>query len=444
MPPHVLVASAQPRSGIPLLRPAPWDWLVRLRWTAVIGQTITILAVRSCLKIPLPVPEMLTIVTLVALSNIALPALRDRVPGDGANWIAGVLLLDALALTGLLACSGGPHNPFGSFYLIHITMAAMLVSGLWTGALCGWCSLCYAALFFLPSASGHLAHGMLAHTTAHAETNLHLQGMLVSFVLTAAAISYFVIQLNASIRQQQRDLARAQSLAAETERSAALTALAAGVAHELGSPLASIAVASHELTRTAYRSSAAQEFLPAARFIREEVDRCRVILDQINPDAIGDSAPDVEGYALSDCFKEMRSRLLPEQLSRIAIHDASEGTCLHLPRVALIQSLVSLVQNGLEASSAGSTVEVRAAATSNDSLDLRVIDPGCGMDPDFLSRLGSPFFTTKGSGKGLGIFLVRLFVQQVGGSMEIDSEKGRGTTVRLRLPTVPLNTPSPT
>ena len=106
----------------------------------------------------------------------------------------------------------------------------------------------------------------------------------------------------------------------------------------------------------------------------------------------------------------------------------------------LIQSLVSLVQNGLEASPVGTPVEIHAELASTESLDLRVIDRGCGIDPDLLNQLGSPFFTTKGSGKGLGLFLARLFVQQVGGSMEIRSKKGQGTTLRLRLPLVPLHT----
>lgn len=440
---HILVAAPQPRPSIPLLRPTPWDWLIRVRWTAVIGQTVTILGVRFMLSIPLPLTEMLAIVCLVALSNLLLPMLRDRLPEERSDRIAGVLILDALALTALLACSGGPHNPFSSFYLIHITLAAMLLSGRWTGVLLGWCSLCYASLFVLPPSGGHLAHGMPFATSLRSDPDLHLQGMLVSFVLTAAAISYFVIQLNASIRRQQRDLAQAQSLAAETERSTALTALAAGVAHELGNPLASIAVASHELTRATSQTGLSHDLIRAARFIREEVDRCRTILDQINPEAIGDSAPDVDGYALSDCFTDLCSRLMPEEVARVTVHDVSGAVFLHLPRVALIQSLISLVQNGLEASPAGTPVEIQATLASSETLDLRVIDRGCGMDLDLLSRLGSPFFTTKGSGKGLGLFLARLFVQQVGGSMEIHSEKGRGTTLHLQLPLVPFHKPSP-
>lgn len=439
---RVLVASPSLSLTGPLSPATSWDWLIRLRWTAVIGQTLTILGVHFWLPIHIPVVTMLSIVAGISATNVVLHGVSKRLSHVPANRLVIVLLLDALALTGLLAYSGGPNNPFSSFYLIHITMAAMLVDGLWTAILCLWCSLCYICLFFLPYPESHLVHTMHGESGWHPETNLHLQGMLVSFVLTATAISYFVIQLNSSIRQHQQELVRAQDLASQSERSAALTALAAGVAHELGSPLGSIAVASHELSRHIKQTDATSNLLASAQFIREEVNRCRLILNQINPETIFESTGDSLGYSIGSCLEEMRSRLTADQSARVRLEDTTAQLHLHLPRLTFVQTLVSLIQNALQASGPNHPVDLHAAVTPSGHVQLKIVDRGVGMDSELLARLGSPFVTTKGSGKGLGLFLTRRFVQQVGGSLEISSEVGCGTIVLLCLPKFPVH-PSP-
>lgn len=105
-----------------------------------------------------------------------------------------------------------------------------------------------------------------------------------------------------------------------------------------------------------------------------------------------------------------------------------------LPRRALARVVLSLVQNGLDASPAGSTVALRISA--HERLEVVVEDHGQGMTPDLVSRAGEPFFTTKppGQGLGLGLFLARSLADQLDGRFTIDSAPGRGTTVALRLP----------
>src|SRR5690606_22258872 len=117
------------------------------------------------------------------------------------------------------------------------------------------------------------------------------------------------------------------------------------------------------------------------------------------------------------------------------IHVDLTAAQVRIPEVPLLQSLAILVKNACEASEPGLPIFVKAE-TSVNRLCLTVSDRGSGMAPEVVARLGEPFFTTKepGFGMGLGLFVVRTFVERMRGKLEIDSEPGRGTTIRLVFP----------
>jgi two-component system sensor histidine kinase RegB len=113
---------------------------------------------------------------------------------------------------------------------------------------------------------------------------------------------------------------------------------------------------------------------------------------------------------------------------------ATEGFVRGPPR-GLERALRVLLQNALQASGEDSPVELRATARGS-SVVVEVVDRGSGMPPDVLARAGEPFFTTKepGRGSGLGLFLARALLEQLGGELELESAPGRGTTARIVLP----------
>jgi two-component system sensor histidine kinase RegB len=263
----------------------------------------------------------------------------------------------------------------------------------------------------------------------------HLQGMLVAFALTSAAIAYFVVRVNELLRESERELARTRLLAAQNERFAALTTLAAGVAHELGSPLGTIAVASGELARAAREPGNADAVAEDARLIREEVARCRRILDRMNRDSTGGAEEEPQPTNGEEIVAQVSAQLRPAETARLKITDQTTGVRWRLPRALLAQSVANLVRNGCEASPAVAPVELRLQAEAG-LLVIEVRDGGSGIASEDFSRLGEPFFTTKppGQGMGLGLFLVRLFAQRVNGALEFESEPGRFTIARLRLP----------
>lgn len=426
---------ARPASG-----PSPATitvaWLVRLRWGAVLGQTLTIAVAVLGLKLDLPIVPLAVLVLTTVVSNAAL-ALRLRRAHDVATRTVGlVLAADVFVLSGLLYCSGGPSNPFSVVYLVHVTLAALVLGVRWAGAMVALSAVLYAALFFwhVPVAALDHAH----HHGGSSPFSVHLQGMWIAFSVSASLIAYFVARVAGALRAREAELAEAKELAARSEKLASLTTLAAGAAHELGTPLGTIAVASKELERSIRAD--ADEALDDARLIRTEVERCRAIVQRMSAQA-GDTMGELpQATTAAEAFRSCLERLGREADASVVIDvDVTEAAPFACPPEGLVQVLLSLVQNARWAvRQAGAGRVVLTSSCTAESVRLVVEDDGVGITAAALARIGEPFFTTKptGEGMGLGIFLARTFAERWGGSFEITSREGEGTIATLELPRV--------
>ena len=223
-------------------------------------------------------------------------------------------------------------------------------------------------------------------------------------------------------------MARARTVAAENERFAAMATWAAGAAHEVGTPLGTIAIAAAELVRNARQSSVPAEIQEDADLIREEAARCRGILDRLQ-DQAGDAA---RPLAVVDVLDGVAGRF-PGGRVRMAV-PSGDGS-LQAPPEALGQALASLVKNALDASAPDGAVELGAEVDA-EAVQFVVRDRGQGLDESARQHAGEPFFTTKppGQGMGLGLFLVRLLARRLAGDFRLVSREGGGTEAVLRLP----------
>jgi two-component system sensor histidine kinase RegB len=169
-----------------------------------------------------------------------------------------------------------------------------------------------------------------------------------------------------------------------------------------------------------------------AELIREELERCRLVLDRMaaaGGEHVGEALSIVPVDELVD---EVRSRLGEDRGARWAV--TSNVDAIEAPREALVQMVENIARNGFDACETGQVA--LAIASADGSVELRFSDEGRGMDPDVLRRATDPFFTTKDSDDrmGLGLFLARTLVDSLGGRLTIDSESGRGTTIVAVLP----------
>jgi two-component system sensor histidine kinase RegB len=304
--------------------------------------------------------------------------------------------------------------------------------GLWAWAL-GLLSIAGFGLLFFWNVHVH----SLAHMDHGGEggLSLHLVGMWVAFAITAGLIAAFVGRVTEALRQRDEELASLRDLTARQARLAALTTLAAGVAHELGSPLGTIAVAAKELQRTADALGAeGSDIAQDAALIREEVGRCRRILDQMAEPSGSTLGEAFQALVWADLQAELSAGLAPEDRDRL-VFQWPASACGPMPKRGLIRALRAVVSNALEATPRPGPVKV-LAREDQGIWHLEVEDHGSGMAPEVLARVGEPFFSTKptGSGMGLGLFLARTFTEQLGGELRVDSHLGQGTKVELSWP----------
>ncbi|PKN57977.1 MAG: sensor histidine kinase [Deltaproteobacteria bacterium HGW-Deltaproteobacteria-14] len=418
-------------------------WLTRLRWAAIAGQLTTMLVVRYALDVLVPWGPLLAVVGVeVLLNGLGHAWLRTRRPISEAV-IGATIIADVLALTLLLYFTGGPTNAFNFLYLVHIALAAVVLRPLWTWALAALAAGLFALLFvahepmILAGVSGGDPNLHAMHGGGGALMEVHMRGMWVAFAVAAAFIVYFTSRITRELAERDGELREARDHAARAERLAALATLAAGAAHELSTPLSTIAVISRELERDLLRSAQpggggcdTSESVEDAKLIQGEVARCRGVLDRLAGDA---GRPRGEPLARLKVPALLEATLEGTNLWVEVASDAG-GAVVTVRPVALSRALRGLVDNAVAASGVdGVRVTARLAG---GELELVVADSGPGMAPALLERIGEPFFTTKepGKGMGLGVFLARSVVAEHGGRLELESEVGRGTRVVVRLP----------
>jgi two-component system sensor histidine kinase RegB len=405
-------------------------WVVRLRYGMAAGEIVVVLGMRYGLRLDFPLAWALMPLAVVLASNVLLGRLRALPARLTQETLGAAFCLDTICLTAMLGFTGGATNPFSLLYLVQITLSAVVLRKTWTWILGALSTAGFGLLFFVHAP----ATGLTAH---HSDEGLspHLIGMWIAFVAAAALISFFTGKISDALRKREQDVLILQDQVAKNERLASLVTLAAGAAHELGTPLGTIAIAAGELEYSAAHVASNDAVLADSRLIRSEVDRCRRILERMSAQSAEPMGETPARIRVRDLLRQVPEQFSQSRRAFLHVELADEELAAVLPARATVQSLVALVQNAFDATS-GRDVVVVSARRSDFSLIVTVRDQGHGMPADVLRRIAEPFFTTKepGKGMGLGTFLVRTFAESLGGRVVFDSVPGQGTTATLELP----------
>ncbi len=404
-----------------------FEWLIRLRWAAVVG--IGLMSLFAAVRFSILMPWGIIAACLVTVAGSNLWAWMQR--RRATKTVSTALILgDIILLTVLLYFTGGAHNPFTVLYLLHITLAVMLMDGRWAWVAVALCGGCFAFLFRSP----HMlvdAEGV----TLCDDLDFHLQGMLLATVVTGGGVVYFISRLNADLRHQREQASLAKDAAEREHRFASLVTMAAGVSHELATPLGTIAVASRELEMTAKKACGNEECLDDVALIRREVDRCRTVLERMSRQSLNPETDLPQTLRPEQIRERLPEYLAPAHAAGLRWQIEPDCPSITTPADALLRSLAIFIKNAFEASPPESSVALEMQR-SGAGLHMRVRDQGSGMSPEVQTRLGEPFFTTKeaGMGIGLGFFLARALIEKIGGRIEVTSELEKGTEISIDLP----------
>ncbi len=421
-------------------------WLLNLRWVAVVGQLITIAAVRWGLQIELPLAPLLAIVAATIASNLLLYALLRfdaRRPGQFGfdwDWILGFFAtMDLLSLTGLLYATGGVTNPFLLFYFVNLCLGAVLLQSNWAWGLNLLALVCFTWLLYdyrhVPILDLNWGLEPMRFT---GRWGLAQIGLWLAFAASSTVIVYFLTRLTSALRQREIDLRRAQQVRSDMDKFEALGTLAAGTAHELATPMSTIAVVAREVEKAIEllgEDQVSRDIVDDVHLIRNELDRCRQILDRMSSQAGQTVGEMIRPVTWGRIWSEVRESLADGERVQFLGDEALLQGQVVVPVAGFAQAVRGIIQNGLDASPPGSTVDV-ALQQVNQRWRLTVTDRGAGMSAEVLKRVSEPFFTTKppGKGMGLGVFLARGLVRRLGGEIQFLSDPNRGTTVAIELP----------
>ncbi len=429
------------RAAIPERNWVNIQWLARLRWAQIAGQAATVFVGQFLLDGALPILGLLGVIGVGLVSNLYLELYffgerqRPGKPGTPTREVhewqtALVMMLDIAILTALLYLTGGTSNPFAFLYLVQIALSTVLLRASWTWMLVGLSFVSFGVLLAVPP-------------TISIPEDSRAIGMWVALGVASAFVVYFLRRINLARAVREEELNVARELAARQERLASLATMAAGAAHELSTPLGTVALAAKELERALTKADgmgdpegagSLTELAADARLIREQVGRCRVILDQMQQGA-GTVGEGVTPCSIGELIDETLVGIRPAPAVVKDLPTDVAKVLLRLPPRAVSQALRSLVTNAQDASPANTSVVV-VVRRDDATLAISIRDRGPGIPAEVLERIGEPFFTTKapGRGMGLGLFLARAVIEGVGGTMQIDTSS-TGTDVRVRIPT---------
>ena len=409
------------------------DTLIRLRWIAAGGQAAAMLIAHFALGVQFPLMAGFGCLAASVLLNVwlrwAFPVsfrLEDR-------FATGILGFDILQLAALLFLTGGLANPFSILFLAPVATSAVSLPWRRTLALLTLALISASLLEFwnMPLRS--------ADSLPILPPPLYGVGLWAAICVSVIFVSIYGSRVAGEARQLASALNATELMLARAQHLSQLDGLAAAAAHELGTPLATVALVVHELAAQPHIATFCAEDLKLAE---EQVARCRTILGKLSaPSEM--AAASIEEVSLGHLIEEIAAphRLLDVQIRVELDGEGPEPVCRRSP--AVIYGVTNIVENAV--GFAASHVVIRAIWTAS-SVGIEISDDGPGFSMQVLAQMGEPYISDRAAarrgdgegagGLGLGLFIAKALLERSGGTLEIANvgPVGRGAKVSLSWP----------
>lgn len=390
--------------------------LVAMRWCAVLGQAIVLWVAARFFDMPQVVAPLWLGVELLALFNFLL-ILRQKLVPTSANRVSLGLVVDLLGCAWMVYWTGGTANPFITLLLLPVALTASVMPP--------WRVIAFAAVSLaLYAVLVRLAPPLPAFPGVD-PVAMHEAGTWLTFVLALTLLTTFALRLATRLKRQRAVLA---VIAEREQRQRTLLSLAlqaAGTAHEINTPLATMATLVDELLHDHHDNPALRADL---RVLAQQIEHCRDSIAALRTSVRGESQPPL---AMDQWLRQLVSRwciIRPEARVDVVI-DPDVGTVMLVPELSLTQTILNLLDNALDATRAARSDRLKLFVHSHKGwLDFEVHDFGAGFaDAD-------AFDSRKPGGLGLGLLLSRTCVEAMGGSLSIRAAAEGGSIASLHIP----------
>ncbi|WP_033838739.1 ActS/PrrB/RegB family redox-sensitive histidine kinase [Mesorhizobium loti] len=403
--------------------------LIRLRWLAIVGQSVTVLVVAYGLKFPLPVSLCFALIACSAWMNLFLafrfPAAHRLTPFAAF----GILIFDSLQLAGLLYMTGGLTNPFSLLMTVPVVISATSLPLRLTALLGGLVMTAATLLVFI-----HLP--LPWHEGAPlAMPFIYVAGMWMAVLSSIAFTAMYAFRVAAEARLLANALAATELVLQREQHLSALDGLAAAAAHELGTPLATITLVAKEMEKAL---GSDPKYGEDVKLLRSQSERCREILKRLTS-LSSEGEAHLSRLPLTSLVEEVTA---PHRDFGISIKlrpgDRTGPEPVGRRNPGVIYGLGNLVENAVDF--ARKSVTVRWS-WDDAAVTFSIIDDGPGFPPEIIDRIGEPYMSTRqgteaGGGLGLGLFIAKTLLERSGAALDFrnSSGLGEGAVVQISWP----------
>ncbi|HEC19035.1 MAG TPA: HAMP domain-containing histidine kinase [Gammaproteobacteria bacterium] len=399
--------------------------LAILRGLGIAIQALLIAIAQWWLGLALPILPLAFILTIHGLWAVFTAWRAQQRRDVSNNEFTLQLTTDILAFSGVLYFVGGATNPFAWFYLLPLTIAATLLNRAQTWGLAALTVICYSLLmrYHLPFSLDNTGH--------NGNFSQHVFGMWFGFVMSAGLVAYFVTGMAEGLRARDHRLAEAREQALRDEQVVALGTLAAGAAHELGTPLNTMAIINDELKED-FPPQKDHKLNQQLSMISEQIDRCKAALSVISASAGELRADAGEALPVEPYLQNLLSRWhaeRPETQLQKTIH-GSQPIPFLIADLALDQAIINILNNAADVSP--EWVAFHASWTPQQ-LNIEIRDHGPGLSQYAEPRIGKIPCSDKDHGLGLGLYLAHSVIERMGGNVQLFNDR-QGSCALIQLP----------
>ena len=408
--------------------------LLLIRWVAVLGQAATLLVVHFGLGYALPIVPAMAVVAASALLNVIGMVSRGTTARLGEIEAASYLAYDIVQLGVLLFLTGGLANPFAILAIAPVTVAATVLS---RPSIIGLSALTVTAISVL--AVYHMALPWQGEPPDFSP--LYILGAWFALNFAALFSAAYIFSVAEEARRMRDAFAATQLALAREQRVSAVGALAAAAAHELGSPLATIAVIAKELARDLPPGSPHTE---DAALLLSQSERCRRILADLSRQPVSESGTPYARLPISALVEAAGEPYRAQNVRVIyATGAGGSGPGGEEPQVArspeIMHGLGNLIHNAV--TFAQHEVIVTTDWTERE-ISVEVVDDGPGFSANVLARIGEPYISGRTGGEaqhmGLGIFIAQSLLERTGAQLSFGNLAEGGAQVMVEWPRAAL------
>jgi len=420
-----------------------------VRSLGIIGQIVAIFIVFFGLKYQMPIGQCLMVIAVAIAFNAVMLFLYPSIHMLSEREASAHLAFDIMQLTAMLALTGGIENPFAILYLAPVVISATNLSLTST--------LRLALLAFISISVIAFLHWPLPWDPQNPLLlpPLYIAGVWIALTLGIGFCLIYAWRTAEEARLMQTALAATQSALEREQRLSDLGALAAAAAHELGTPLGTIAVVARELERDIPAGSAWSEDV---KLLRSQAERCREILTRLSQQGTGaDENTVAQRLPLAALIDEIAEPHRGFGID-VNVHANGTGALVVVRNPEVVHGIGNLIENAVDF--ANTRVDIEAVWT-DEKVDMTISDDGTGFNAEILARLGEPYVTSRAglesnrkegapanlhadghAGMGLGFFIAKTLIERIGGTISFGNKPKGGAIVRMSLPRKNLESPA--